>query len=169
MGAFAVVRDIDHIDQLGDDLGSLTQVLRASSDPTFTDSLMGVWIENTPAGGRALTTPAALADGADAAVGLTVELGGTWAVCVTTPSVSSRETLLGAIERHAPRGADGLFVPVYRSDADPRERDIDWSVLADRFPGRVLPLMVQEPSGRLTHHAPTGVEHRYRHSAALAG
>lgn len=117
VGAFAVVRDIDHIDQLADDLGSLTETLRASSKPTVTDGLMGVWVENTPAGVRDLTTPPSL----------------------------------------------------YRSDADPAQRDLDWGALARRFPGRVLPLMVQEPSGRLTHDAPTSIEHTYRRSMPLAG
>lgn len=169
VGAFAVVRDIDHIDQLADDLGSLTETLRASSKPTVTDGLMGVWVENTPAGVRDLTTPPSLSDGPEAAVGTTVEVGGTWALCVTTPQVSSREALLALLERQAPRGADGLFVPVYRSDADPAQRDLDWGALARRFPGRVLPLMVQEPSGRLTHDAPTSIEHTYRRSMPLAG
>lgn len=168
MGAFAVVRDIDHLDHLGHDLGSFAAVLRAASDPTFTDGLLGVWVENTPAGRRGLTTPVALSNGADAAVGMTVEVGGKWAVCVTAAGVTSREALLTLLERHAAHGAGGLFVPVYPSDADPRQRDLDWGALAARFPGRVLPLMVQEPSGQLTYDAPTSVEHTYRHSAALA-
>lgn len=168
MGAFAVVRDIEHIDQLGHDLGSFAAVLRATSDPTFTEGLFGVWIENTPAGRRGLTTPIALSHGADAAVNMTVEIGGKWAVCVTAPSVTCREDLLTRLEGHGAGGPQGLFVPVFPSDAEPRLRDREWSALANRFPGRVLPLMVQEPSGRLTYDAPAGFADTARHSTAVA-
>lgn len=168
MSAFAVVRDIDHLDLFGPDLGAFAQVLRAASGAPYAEPILGIWVEHTPAAQVSLLTPAALSGGSEAAVTMTVEIGGRWAVCATAPHASSREAVLDLLVRREPGAPRGLFVPVYSSHDDPRQRDIDWHGLAARFPGRVLPLMVQDGSGAITFRAPTASEERCPQVSALA-
>lgn len=152
MSTFAVVSRIDHLPRLLSDLAGLS-LLQPAHGVTGVIRLTGVWVEHRA--DREVTTlslPDRLASGR-LRVATPLELSAIWAVCTTDRPDVSRGQLIDAI-LDATRGTaasyEGRFIPVFDEAQPLPHRHLEWQALNIRYPGTVLPPLVQSRSGVIT-------------------
>lgn len=142
MAAFALLSEPGALDDLSETL---------KFEP---ERLIGLWIEGDPASG---TTPAGTTGRTLARLAAVPSLElrpicqqDRFAVCRI--GATHRVTLLDLLMYLSHGGlvaASGRFVPVFRADTPVAARRAAWLSLAQRYPGAVLPPMVQDKVGDL--------------------
>ena len=132
MAALAVLRDPGALAELGEAL---------QQHPEW---VIGVWIDGgaTDMAARLARVPALALQA--------VRQTDRWSVCrIETASHVTLLDLLMYVANAAGTHPAGRFVPIFRADDDAANRRAAWQQLAHRYPGAVLPLMVQDAHGVL--------------------
>lgn len=155
MTRFAIVRDIDALNDLMDGLEAWTGAHTRLGLPP--GPLAGVWVEHPAEAAVSCRASArALEDGA---ARLSLQMGpGRWMVCTTGAAVSPATLITELKAASGVRGATrARFVPVYQASAPAAVWAREWLALASRYPGLVLPPLIADEAGRLTFADPTPV------------